>query len=331
MIGCWTVAPLRGGPHVRKIFTPTTDFVDTSTPTNQTNYWSTDGYARVAFTTFATQVTLGIWTNLTAAGEAIGVLVNDVYYVTVNCTVNPGLTTVTVALPAGSKKVTLVNNGQGLVGGVVYGAWLVSADFNDRTTQVTLSTANSLTMIGDSILNGSDASPIHRDGVIPYLRSYWPGAVRSMAIAAAALADVGGTGTARTALVTSILANSPTTVYIEHCRNDYGAWSAASFGTAYADLLDKLHAASSSLVIYCQSSIVQAVETANGFGNTLQDYRDQISSAVSSRTGYAHYINGATMLTLTDLQQAPAADAGVHPSPAGALKYSQAVKTALGL
>lgn len=133
--------------------------------------------------------------------------------------------------------------------------------------------------------------------------------------------------TSRAAFVAKVAAASPSKIWLAIGTNDYGLnkWSAASFGTAYAALLDDLHTALPSATIYCQTPIVRSTETANGSGSTLGNYRTQISTAQSTRTGYAVLVNGATILTTGDL------DDGVHPTTAGHATYYAAVKTALGI
>jgi lysophospholipase L1-like esterase len=132
---------------------------------------------------------------------------------------------------------------------------------------------------------------------------------------------------ARSAFVSVVSAYSPSILWIAIGTNDYGLnkWSAASFGTAYAALLDALNSALPDLFIYCQTPIVRANEAANGSGSKLGDYRTQIATAVSTRTAYAKLIDGTAILTTDDLAD------GVHPTTAGHATYAAAVIAELGL
>jgi hypothetical protein len=70
------------------------------------------------------------------------------------------------------------------------------------------------------------------------------------------------------------------------------------------------------VAIYCQTPLVRSVESANGSGSTLGDYRTQIATAVSSRTAFATLVDGTAILTTADL------DDGVHPTTAGHAAYA---------
>src|SRR6185369_1627561 len=100
------------------------------------------------------------------------------------------------------------------------------------------------------------------------------------------LFDDANTSGLRNAFVSRIASYAPATIWIAIGTNDYGLnkWTPANFGTAYAATLDGLHAALPSARIICQTPIVRSVETANGFGNTLSDYRSQISTACNARS-----------------------------------------------
>jgi lysophospholipase L1-like esterase len=112
--------------------------------------------------------------------------------------------------------------------------------------------------------------------------------------------------------------------------NDYGLnkWSAANFGYAYAALLDALHVRFPTATIYTQTPIQRTVETANTFGDTLPNYRTQITTAQAARAAWCTLVVG----TGATWPQAPGdLDDGVHPTDAGHLKYANSVKTVLGL
>jgi lysophospholipase L1-like esterase len=134
-------------------------------------------------------------------------------------------------------------------------------------------------------------------------------------------------GTARTALAGRLASTNARYLWICIGTNDYAAdqdWNAADFGAAYADLLDKIHAAAPSMKIFCQSMIQReapAAETANSFGNTLGDYRTQISTAVSTRTSFCTYVEGAAgaIVPLGNSSD------GIHPNSDGHRYYAEFV------
>ena len=143
-----------------------------------------------------------------------------------------------------------------------------------------------------------------------------------------ALKDDGTDATARQTFSTRLASYNPSKIWFAIGTNDYGnsngMWSAADFGTAYADLLDKLHTDIPGATIYCQSPLIRTTETANlNHSNTLDDYRAQISTAAAARSGYCTYVNGKTILSTSDLTD------GVHPSTAGHLLWANAIKSAM--
>jgi hypothetical protein len=89
--------------------------------------------------------------------------------------------------------------------------------------------------------------------------------------------------------------------------------TAASFGIAYAKLLDALHTQMPSLKVYAQSPIVRT-----NFVSAVADFRAQIVTACTGRA-WVQYVNGLTILDAADLMD------NAHPSNAGQIKYATKV------
>ena len=114
-------------------------------------------------------------------------------------------------------------------------------------------------------------------------------------------------------------------VWLAIGTNDYGleTQSAADFGTAYSDLLDKLHADLPAVTIYCQTPIVRTSEVANSFEDTLGAYRTATGTAVGARD-YCVLVDGSAFVTTALL------DDGVHLTTAGHANVAVDVAAVLG-
>ena len=181
--------------------------------------------------------------------------------------------------------------------------------------------ANRMVIYGDSIAVGGGATYPCYQGWGVLMRAYIPVAFEAWSVRELYEAN---TPTKRTALAAQIASFAPATVWLAIGTNDYGLsyWNATDFGTAYADLLDKLHAALPSAAIYAQTPIARTTETANSQGNTLPDYRAAIGTAVSTRAWSTLVDGTAWTIALAD---------GLHPNAAGHAAYAAAVKTVLGV
>jgi lysophospholipase L1-like esterase len=245
--------------------------------------------------------------------------------------------TLTATLPAGSgKTVELVAGSQAFnTYPYILGTYLRKATFNAAATKLTPTPTNPLVCYGDSITIGANSSsPPGQAWPVLVRQAYAAtGTTRVEGWGSRSLYDDANTGTLRAALVALLTADSPAIIWIAIGTNDYGLnkWSAASFGTAYAALLDDLHTAAPSATIYCQSPIQRispASEAANGSGSTLGNYRTQISTAVSTRSAYAVYVEGAAGAIVSDANMDTD---GIHPKTAGQAQYAAFVETTLGI
>lgn len=213
----------------------------------------------------------------------------------------------------------------GYIDSVVLKDWFATPTY----TLVPPSDAYKLVVYGDSITVGAFASSPARNTPAVLVRWLWGD--RNVMVEGhgfRALYDDASDATARTAFASRLAGYNAQYLWLAIGTNDYGAsadWSAANFGTAYADLLDKIHTAAPGMQIFCQSPIQRispAGETANGFGNTLDDYRSQISTAVSTRTSYCTYVNGASGGVVTN---AGIDSDGIHLNSTGAVQYGEKI------
>lgn len=257
----------------------------------------------------------------------IGVYVNGAYNQSIS-SLAYGPQKDTITLPAGSKTVSLVSGLQSKPGGSVLGTWVTRVHADVPISQTNLTPSNRILIYGDSIAAGADASPLMQNAWPLLLRAaYSPNSVAAEVWGFRSLYDDCVDAPARAAFVAKVVAYSPTIIWLAIGTNDYGLnkWSAASFGTAYAALLDDLNTALPAATIYCQTPIVRNSEVANGSGSTLGNYRTEISTAVSTRTAFCVFVDGTTFMTTASLLD------GVHPSTAGHALYADAVIAELGI
>lgn len=188
--------------------------------------------------------------------------------------------------------------------------------------------ASRLVVCGDSISNGFGATNPTTESWPNLMRTDYPGRVTLFrGLGSLALYHIASDAPTRAGTVAALgpmLNGTANVLWLSHGFNDYGSnlWTAAAFGTAYDALLDAIHAAYPSLTIFCQSPITATVETANGLGSTLGNYRTQIQTACSARA-WTTFVDG------TSVTPAMGGD-GVHPTTAGHATLKAAWKAVLG-
>lgn len=184
-----------------------------------------------------------------------------------------------------------------------------------------------LVVYGDSISVGAFASSPNRAGWPGLLKTLYGKHVVNEGWGFRQLIDDAQTSGARQTMAERFASYNPQYIWMAIGTNDYGMvrspnWSAANFGTAYADLLDKIHAESPNTIIFCQSPLQRTTETANGMGSTLGDYRSQISTAAAARTAYCVYVEGASEAIVPTSELGD----GLHPNTAGHYRYMEKVR-----
>ena len=245
--------------------------------------------------------------------------------------------TFTKLLPSGTKTIEIVAGLTSRPVATVLGTFINSIElinFFDEAPSYALtapSTTDRIVVYGDSISVGSSSADAQKDAWTTQLRITHGRNVLVEGYGYRALNDDCADASARTAFANRIASYSPSLIWLAIGTNDFGLgrWSAADFGTAYADILDKLHVALPSVTIYCQSPLQRISpdsENANGFGDTLGDYRTEISNAATARNSYCTYVEGAAGAIVSDANLS--AD-GLHPSTAGHAEYATAVDALL--
>lgn len=302
---------------------------------NKNPYIRTSAGARVVYTTDATSVDIDTWNDIYTLfpdETSIGVRIDGADY----STVLPGAAgdqTDTLALGAGTKTVEFINGMQSSPGfgppANVAGTFIKNLTFNSSATLVAQPASPRLLVYGDSISVGAFADSPPLEGVWQLVRNAYGGSLVIEGWGWRSLYDDCATAIKRAEFVAHIAAMLPASIWLAIGTNDYGLnkWSAASFGAAYAALLDDLHTSLPNAVIYCQSPLDRGTETANGSGSTLGDYRTQISTAAAARSGYCTFVDGTGAAYPGTAEMVD----GIHPSTAGHAMYAAAVISELGL
>ena len=292
-------------------------------------------FARFVFTTNAASVTVtGDTTmyNSFPSWSTLGVRINGVDQSPLQFTANGSQSfTVTLGSAGTMRMVEIVAGLQSTAGGsTVTGSFVDSVTYPSASTFTVSSPviSNRIVVYGDSIAVGDDAANPEAQAYVPLLRNLYGQSVMLEGWGYRALYDDTHTAGLLAAFVSRLASYNPSTIYLAIGTNDYGLnkWSAGSFGTAYAGLLDGIHVASPSTRIICQTPLVRNPESANSFGNTLTDYRTQIATVCNTRSSYATLVDGTTFLTLSDM-----GDGSLHPSVAGFAKYASDINNVFTL
>jgi lysophospholipase L1-like esterase len=255
------------------------------------------------------------------------IFINDDYYSQVQFS----SLAFTVALPTGSKVVDIVAGLQTKPSATILGTFPMAVRFIGGDGIVSLISPDSpidrICIYGDSISCGGNADNPGDEAWSVLLRQTVPVIHESYGWRTlfADCPDAAG----RTTFAAKVASYAPGSVLLTIGTNDYGlnTQSAADFGTAYADLLDKLHAVLENITLYCMSPIGRSSEVANSFGDTLGAYRTEISTAAAARD-YCTYLAGTDILPYS----APYFSAdGLHPNTAGHALMLTNIKLAIGL
>lgn len=313
-------------------YSPTT-FLDTGANINRTSYYETSPFSRAKYTTTATILTVNAYTNIYSyfpESSEIALYVDGVFHSTLSAYRNLAYS-VNVSLPAGTKTIEFVSGLQSSPGETfasIFGTWFVGVYGNAALTPVSDTPTNRIVFYGDSITSGSTADPTVSLGYPALVRAaYGADSVAVEAFGFRSLYMDAVDSTARSAFVAKIVSYAPSIIWMAIGTNDYGIskWSAANFGAAYAAVLDDLHTALPSAVIYCQTPLLRTSEGGNTFGDTLGNYRTQIATAQSTRSSYATLVDGTAIMTTASLIDA------VHPGTAGHELFADAIIAELGI
>lgn len=324
-----TVYPLRGSSLL----------ADGIAISDQGAYMLRSSFARLRCTTSATRIAADIVAQATTPNGLGALNSGALVSVTGALTRDGTRQVVDITLPAGAgKTIDLVESGQQLAGALVGANTALVAVRQVGSSALTIARpvppSSRIVVFGDSISQGITATTPVTQGWTMLMRADYTGGVSVYGAGSIALQTVGATSDTRATLAQRLCQAASVTsgariVWLAIGTNDYGgpgggAWSAASFQAAYADLLDKIHAMDAGAVVYAQSPIVRTVETANSFGSTMADYRAAVSTSCSGRA-WATYVDGTTLMTSGGLS-----GDGVHPTTAGHATIKASVKTILG-
>lgn len=242
------------------------------------------------------------------------------------------------------KTVRVVNSSQVFPTDETYvqGSYIDSIELQDwfnapTYTVIPPSDKQKILIYGDSITVGDNASPANRWGWTTMLRNRWGERnVMVEAYGSRSLYEDASDNTARQNFAEKIASCNAEVLWIAIGTNDYGAdhnWNATDFGTAYGDLLDKIHAEVPGLIIYCQSPIQRTISGADqtvdegvgSAGSTMAEYRAAIANAVATRTSYCTYIEGANGAIVPFNNTSD----GIHPNSTGHRIYAEYVHNVL--
>lgn len=253
--------------------------------------------------------TVGVWTTADTTGMS-GWSFNQ----TITFTGYNVKQTMAITLPAGTRRVNLVNN-----------AAITAVSAPSYAIGPVAIKPTQLTVYGDSIAAGVNATPTFVGAFQQFRYSGKFASVAYLANSGDSLFLDTGSGTSPTTTAASIVASLKTgvskTVHIEMGTNDWGLdlWNAASFGAMYGQVLDAVHALDSTIQFVCETMTHRSGETTpqSIHGSTLQDFRDAVTAAVSTRTSFCRVIDGTQAFTLTQI----AAVGGLHPDTALHAQY----------
>ncbi len=273
----------------------------------------------------------------TSGTEDAAILVNGkLWAAIVHTKASPAMGQEAVTLPSGKKRVEVVfgavntSNAPSAPALTAKHPWAVFVDSIDTAVIYPVRPARTLVIYGDSISCGGVApSPEVQSGLPGIMRSRWPGSVVIEAWGSRSLKEDSNVDATFAVLASRIAAANPSDIWIAIGTNDFGGnyWSAASFGTAYATMLDAIHAACPGARIWAQSPLFRTGETTpNGSGSTLPDYRTQISTVCGSRA-FVTYVDGKDAL-LTGISFS---GDGVHLDGPGQRIWGDLLVTKLGV
>jgi lysophospholipase L1-like esterase len=306
----------------------TSEFFESGYFTNFTDYYDSSTFTYVQLTTLATVLAVDVYSNMASPASfpqfsQVYVRVNGANYAALNVRSN-GSHRLYVNLPAGNTTVVITSSLQ-TKPNVRSGTFLVGVAGNAALTVAPATTSARLVVYGDSITAGANCDVPSREAWAILLRNL-RGNVMLEAWGFRSLWDDCFDAGHRTSFAARLAAYNPIILWLAIGTNDYGLarWSAANFGVAYADLLDKIHAALPGCFVYCQTPLTRTSEVANSFGDTLGAYRTQIATARAARPTYTALVDGSAWSIALDTD-------GLHPTAAGHASYYTNVKGVLGL
>lgn len=291
-----------------------------------------NAFARIRFTTSSRRIachqTSTIQGMFTGSYASIGIFINGTYSALSTSTVADTSQVIDTTLASGSNKtVDLVEGCQAYVSSYIYGTFISGIRLPlDARIIAPSSPQNRVVVIGDSIANGFVTTNAQSDNPIAVLRSTADASVTLLGWGSASaytFMNLTDRATWTTRIANMLNGGNSNTLVFEVQTNDYGLafQSAANYATYLGDFIDGIKALVPNLQVKLLGAISRIApdgEGANGFGNTLDDYRSAAAGVVSGRS-WVKYINNKNAVTSANHN----AD-GIHISTAGALQLGYA-------
>lgn len=270
----------------------------------------------------------------TGALHAIGVFVNGRLFTTINPTAGADVGEFNVVtLPPGLKRVEILagqfsQNGNGPDNST--GVFLRAVYFPTAATTKWIppqTGGRTLVLYGDSITMGSAASPPTVNGWSQIMRRWaTAGSVYIEAMSGRSLfADIGADGGTMGQLTDLIGRAVPTDIWVMIGFNDFAHNTYSSntvFGTAYASMLDAVHAQIPQARIFSTLLMTGEENVDAGSGSPIL-FRAAIATACQARA-WCNYVDGTTLLAAGDIS-----GDNVHPFAGAAAKLAAAVNAQL--
>jgi len=240
--------------------------------------------------------------------------------------VQPGESTIVHSMPAGEKRVTITSGMQTNFRNEITGVFITKIIFNGAALQVQEDNKR-IVIYGDSITVGGRVDHLSAEAWPVLLRRHY--SVMIEAYSYRMLYDDTFPPAKRAELASKISAWRPDYIWLAIGANDYafGQWSAREFGEAYAATLDAIHLSNPRALLFAQSPLLQAGESANVLGSDLESYRVQIATACLARSAWCTFVDG----TDPAFPQPDELDKdGVHLTTKSSVKYAEAVLHIIG-
>lgn len=235
--------------------------------------------------------------------------------------VEPGESTIVHSMSAGKKRVTVTSGIQTKFRNRIVGVYIDQIMFNKPAIQIEQED-DRIVIYGDSLAIGGNVDHLSAEAWPVLLRKRVPVVIEAYGYRS--LYEDASTAEGRAALAIKISSWMPKYVWLAIGANDYsfGLWSASEFGEAYGAMLDAIHESSPQAVLFAQSPILRADESANVLGDTLGDYRQQIARVCLARSTWCRFVDG----TEAAFPQPDELDEdGIHLTAESSVKYAEAV------
>jgi lysophospholipase L1-like esterase len=235
--------------------------------------------------------------------------------------VEPGESTINHSLPGGNQRITVTSGLQTKFRGEIVGVFITRITFNRPTIQIE-EDKKRIMVYGDSIAVGGNVDHLSAEAWPVLLRKQYQ--VRLEAHGYRALYDDALTADARSELASTISSWTPDYIWLAIGANDYAfsLWSAREFGEAYAATLDTIHSSNPAATLFAQSPLLRADEPLNAFGNTLENYRQEIADACLARPDWCVFVDGTHSVFP---QPSELNEDGIHLTTKSSAKHAEAV------